>query len=190
MAAEIAEPSSSRRSAICGFRLVRVAVSGRDGKTVQIMAERAGRHHHGRGLRGDLAQLSPLLDAHDPIAGRTTRWRFPRPASTGRWCGRRTSRTGPGYEAKIEVKELIDGRKRFRGMLEGFEDGEVRIEVELDRGWAAGHRPSDRARRRGAARADGRTDSRGAAPRKEGEELHRDEAAEAAEPSCGHREED
>ncbi len=36
-----------------------------------------------------------------------------------------------GHEAKIEVKEPIDGRKRFRGMLEGFEDGEVRIEVDL-----------------------------------------------------------
>jgi len=29
------------------------------------------------------------------------------------------------------VKEPIDGRKRFRGMLDGFEDGEVRIEVDF-----------------------------------------------------------
>ena len=29
------------------------------------------------------------------------------------------------------MTEPIDGRKRFRGMLEGFEDGEVRIEVDL-----------------------------------------------------------
>ena len=42
-----------------GFRLVRVEISGRDGKTVQIMAERAGRVDDHRGLRdrleGDLA---------------------------------------------------------------------------------------------------------------------------------------
>ena len=62
----------------------------------------------------------------------TIRWRFPLPASTDRWCGPPTSRTGPGYEAKIELKEPISGRKRFRGMLEGVEDGEVRLEVELD----------------------------------------------------------
>src|SRR5712672_1924026 len=37
-----------------------------------------------------------------------------------------------GYEAKIEMKELISGRKRFRGVLEGIEGEEVRIEVELD----------------------------------------------------------
>ena len=43
-----------------------------------------------------------------------------------------------GHEAKIELKEPIDGRKRFRGMLEGFEDGEVRIEVDL------GERPASR----------------------------------------------
>ena len=36
-----------------------------------------------------------------------------------------------GYEAKLEMKELIDGRRRFRGVLEGMEDGEVRIDVDL-----------------------------------------------------------
>ena len=29
------------------------------------------------------------------------------------------------------MKELIDGRRRFRGRLDGFEGGEVRIEIEL-----------------------------------------------------------
>ena len=36
-----------------------------------------------------------------------------------------------GHEAKIELKQPIDGRRRFRGRLEGFEDGEVRIFVDL-----------------------------------------------------------
>ena len=39
-----------------------------------------------------------------------------------------------GHEAKIELKEPVEGRKRFRGMLEGFEGGEVRIEVDLGEG--------------------------------------------------------
>ena len=100
----------------------------------------------------------------------STRSRCPRPASTGRWCGRPISRTGPGYEAKIELKEPLSGRKRFRGVLEGVEDGEVRIEVELG--------PATAARciglpigldRRGAAGADGRAHSRGAAAHQEGQ---------------------
>ena len=36
-----------------------------------------------------------------------------------------------GYEAKVEMKELIGGRRRFRGIVEGYEDGEARLAVEL-----------------------------------------------------------
>ena len=36
-----------------------------------------------------------------------------------------------GHEAKIELKEPISGRRRFRGMLEGVEGDEVRIEADL-----------------------------------------------------------
>jgi len=35
-----------------------------------------------------------------------------------------------GYEAKIETNELIDGRKRFKGVLAGVEGTEVLINVE------------------------------------------------------------
>ncbi|HET9273147.1 MAG TPA: ribosome maturation factor, partial [Methyloceanibacter sp.] len=34
--------------------------------------------------------------------------------------------------AKIELKELVDGRKRFRGVIEGVEDDEVQLRMELD----------------------------------------------------------
>ena len=56
--------------------------------------------------------------------------KFRRPASTGRSFARATSKIGPGHEAKIELNEPIDGRKRFKGVLEGFEDGEVRIKAD------------------------------------------------------------
>src|SRR5262245_26456570 len=52
-----------------GFRLVRVAISGRNGTTVQIMAERPD----GTITIDECAEisraLSPLFDAHDPISG-------------------------------------------------------------------------------------------------------------------------
>jgi ribosome maturation factor RimP len=39
--------------------------------------------------------------------------------------------TWAGYPARIELTELIDGRRRFKGELEGFVDGEVRIKADL-----------------------------------------------------------
>ena len=115
----------------CGFRLVRVTVTGREGKIVQVMAERPD----GTMTIGDCEaasrELSPVLDVHDPIADS---YRLEvsspgidrplvRPSDFDDWSG---------YEAKIELSETIDGRKRFRGVLEGFKDGEIRIELDLD----------------------------------------------------------
>jgi ribosome maturation factor RimP len=37
-----------------------------------------------------------------------------------------------GHQAKVELKELVDGRRRFKGEIEGFEEGELRLIVELD----------------------------------------------------------
>ena len=34
-----------------------------------------------------------------------------------------------GYEAKLETDELIDGRRRFKGMLAGIDGDEVLINV-------------------------------------------------------------
>ena len=114
-----------------GFRLVRVTISGRDGTTVQIMAERPDGTITVQECAEISRNLSPVLDAHDPISGHyTLEISSPgidrplvRPSDFEDWAG---------YEAKVELKEAISGRKRFRGVLEGVEDGEVRLEVELD----------------------------------------------------------
>ena len=114
-----------------GFRLVRVVVSRRDGNTIQIMADKAG----GTINVDDCAQisrrLSPLLDANDPIEGRYfLEVSSPgidrilvRPSDFEDWAG---------FETKVELKELIDGRRRFRGLLEGYENGEMRLQVQLE----------------------------------------------------------
>ena len=114
-----------------GFRLVRVVMSRRDGGTIQIMADKA----HGTINVDDCAsisrRLSPLLDAHDPIEGRYfLEVSSPgidrilvRPSDFEDWAG---------FETKVELKELIDGRRRFRGILEGYENGEMLLQVRLD----------------------------------------------------------
>jgi len=129
--AAIIEPALESR----GFRLVRVAISGREGKTVQVMAERPDGTMRIEDCEAVSREISPLLDVHDPIAG--AYWLevsspgidrpLVRPSDFVDWAG---------HEAKIELKEPIEGRKRFRGVLEGFEAGEIRIEVDLD---TAGH---------------------------------------------------
>src|SRR5262245_17247086 len=52
-----------------GFRLVRVKVSGRDGGTVQIMAERPDGQMTIDDCASISSKLSPLLDALDPMPG-------------------------------------------------------------------------------------------------------------------------
>lgn len=114
-----------------GFRLVRVDVSRRDGLTVQVMAEREDGTISIDDCETISRQLSPILDVHDPIAGK---YRLEvsspgidrplvRPADFVAWSG---------YEARIALKQPVDGRKRFQGRLEGFADDEVRLEVELE----------------------------------------------------------
>ncbi|MGH6792618.1 MAG: ribosome maturation factor RimP [Methyloceanibacter sp.] len=124
--ADLAEPVLEE----LGFRLVRVKVSGRDGGTVQIMAERAGGEMSIEDCAVISRSLSPVLDAYDPMPGHyNLEVSSPgidrplvRPSDFALWAG---------HEAKVELTELVDGRKRFRGEIEGFADGEVRLKVAL-----------------------------------------------------------
>jgi ribosome maturation factor RimP len=125
--ADLAEPVLEE----LGFRLVRVKVSGRDGGTVQVMAERPKGEMSVEDCATISRSLSPLLDAYDPMP--STYWLevsspgidrlLVRPSDFELWAG---------HEAKIELKELVDGRKRFRGVIEGVQDDEVRLRMELD----------------------------------------------------------
>ena len=36
-----------------------------------------------------------------------------------------------GHEAKVELKELVSGRKRFRGRIEGVGEGEALLRIEV-----------------------------------------------------------
>jgi ribosome maturation factor RimP len=73
--------------------------------------------------------ISPLLDVEDVIASRYhlevsspgIDRPLVRPRDFERWAG---------HEAKIEMAVAVAGRKRFRGQLEGYHDGEVRLFIE------------------------------------------------------------
>jgi len=124
--AAIIEPALEDR----GFRLVRVAISGREGKTVQVMAERSNGTMTIEDCEAVSREISALLDVHDPIAG-AYRLEVSSPGIDRPLVRPSDFEDWAGHEAKIELAEPIDGRKRFRGKLEGFEGGEVRVEVDL-----------------------------------------------------------
>ena len=114
-----------------GFRLVRVTISGRNGTTVQIMAERPDGTITIEECAEISRNLSPLLDAHDPLPGHYA-LEVSSPGIDRPLARLSDFATWAGYEAKVELKEALSGRKRFRGVLEGVENEEVRIKVELE----------------------------------------------------------
>jgi ribosome maturation factor RimP len=125
--ADLAEPVLEE----LGFRLVRVKISGRHGGTVQIMAERPTGEMTVEDCATISRRLSPVFDAYDPMPGSyNLEVSSPgidrplvRPSDFALWAG---------HEAKIELKEQIDGRKRFRGKIEDVVDDEVHLKMELD----------------------------------------------------------
>lgn len=112
-----------------GIEIVRVRVMGGKRQIVQIMAER----HDGQMNVEDCAKLSRtlsvLFEEIDPIKGEyvleVSSPGIDRPLTAlphfERW---------EGFEAKIELDRLVEGRKRFRGELAGVEDDNVLIDLE------------------------------------------------------------
>ena len=113
-----------------GYRLVRVTVSGRDGQTVQIMAERPDGTMTIEDCETISRNLSPLLDANDMVPG-AYRLEVSSPGIDRPLVRPSDFEAWAGHEARIELREPVGGRKRFRGVLEGFEDEEVRILCDL-----------------------------------------------------------
>lgn len=109
-----------------GYRLVRVKISGLNGCTVQIMAERPDGSMSVEDCENVSRAISPLLDVEDPIA---TNYHLEisspgidrplvRASDFARWTG---------FDARIELAVPQAGRKRYRGFLDGVEGENVRI---------------------------------------------------------------
>ena len=99
-----------------GYSLVRVKVTQENGCTLQIMAEDA----QGRFTIADCERLSkdvsPVLDVEDPI-DREYHLEVSSPGIDRPLVRARDYRTYLGHEAKLELGDAIDGRKRFRGLI-------------------------------------------------------------------------
>lgn len=114
-----------------GFDLVRIRVMGQDGTTVQIMIDSPTGSVSVDDCANVSRRLSPLLDAHDPMPGGYF-LEVSSPGLSRPLVRPKDFETWAGHEARIELKELVDGRRRFKGVIDGFDDGEARLKVELE----------------------------------------------------------
>ncbi|MCA3597252.1 MAG: ribosome maturation factor RimP [Methylobacterium sp.] len=109
-----------------GYRLVRVKITAQNGCTVQIMAERPDGSFTVEDCEATSKALSPLLDVEEPVQGaynlEVSSPGIDRPlvriSDFARWTG---------FEAKVEMAMMLNGRKRFRGPLEGVAGEMLRI---------------------------------------------------------------
>lgn len=120
--AAVAEPVIEQ----LGYRLVRVRISGSDGCTVQIMAERPDGSMLIEDCEAVSRGLSPVLDVADPI-DRAYRLEISSPGIDRPLVRRSDFDRYTGHVARIEMQVPVEGRKRFRGILLGTEGALARL---------------------------------------------------------------
>lgn len=114
-----------------GLEIVRVRLmGGTQRRRLQIMAERASDHDIAVEECARLSRaVSEVLDAADPIAGEY----MLEVSSPG--IDRPLTRQSDfdlfeGFEARLETDRMIEGRKRFKGVIAGTEDDNIAIDLE------------------------------------------------------------
>ena len=112
-----------------GFELVRIRLMGGATRTLQIMADRPD----GGIVVDDCGEISlavsAVLDVEDPIEENFV-LEVSSPGIDRPLTRLKDFEMWKGWEARIETTELIDGRRRFKGMLAGVEGEEVLIELD------------------------------------------------------------
>ena len=113
-----------------GYELVRLRLMGGEhARRLQVMAERPD----GEMVVEDCARLSraisEVMDAADPIAGEYL-LEVSSPGVDRPLTRLKDFVEYEGYEARIELDRMAEGRKRFKGALAGVEDGSVAIDLE------------------------------------------------------------
>ena len=113
-----------------GYEVVRVMTIGAEHTTLQIMAER---------LDEDIMTLedcasisrtvSAIFDVDDPIIGAYT-LEVSSPGLDRPLVRKKDFERYSGLEAKIELHQALNGKRRYSGMLAGYADGVVTIVTE------------------------------------------------------------
>lgn len=114
-----------------GFELVRLRLMGGKRHVLQIMADRPDGGIEVDDCARISRAVSAVLDVEDPIASEYV-LEVSSPGIDRPLTRLKDFETFAGHEAKLETHELIDGQRRFKGVLQGVEDGEVLVEIAPD----------------------------------------------------------
>ena len=112
-----------------GFEMVRVRLSNGNPSTLQIMADRLDGQIGVDELAEINTSVGTILDVEDPIPENYT-LEISSPGIDRPLTRKKDFDSFQGFEAKVETTELIDGRRRFRGVLAGINNDEVLINLE------------------------------------------------------------
>ena len=115
-----------------GFELIRVAMS-KGGGTLQIMIEPADGSAMDVEACATLSRaLSAVLDVEDPIPGTYT-LEVSSPGIDRPLMREKDYVRWVGHVARMETLEPVEGKRRFKGLLLGVENGAVRLKLEGDK---------------------------------------------------------
>ena len=123
--AHIAEPVVEQ----LGYRLVRVKVSGTEGCTIQIMAERPDGSMTVEDCETISRALSPVFDVNEPI-DRAYRLEISSPGIDRPLVRKSDFERFIGHLAKIEMDVPVNGRKRFRGIVTGVDGENAKLRLD------------------------------------------------------------
>jgi ribosome maturation factor RimP len=115
--------------AAAGFELVRIRMTGREVKTLQVMAERPDKTMSAEDCAALSHALSPILEEKDPISG-PYRLEISSPGIDRPLTRLKDYDDWQGYEAKIELDRMIEGRKRLKGVVAGSEGDNALFDIE------------------------------------------------------------
>ncbi|MBN8292262.1 ribosome maturation factor RimP [Rhodobacter sp. NTK016B] len=112
-----------------GFELVRLRLMAGKTRTLQIMADRPDGGIEIDELGEITTLVGAVLDVEDPLEDPYV-LEVSSPGIDRPLTRLKDFEAWSGYEARLETNELIDGRRRFKGTLQGVEENEVLIEIE------------------------------------------------------------
>ena len=109
-----------------GYSLVRVKMMQENGLTLQIMAEDGNGRFNITDCERLSKDVSPVLDVEDPI-DREYHLEVSSPGIDRPLVRARDFAAYIGHEAKVELSDLLDGRRRFRGLIKAVDGDHVVI---------------------------------------------------------------
>jgi ribosome maturation factor RimP len=113
-----------------GYEIVRLRLmGGAERRRLQIMAERPDGDMNVEDCTRLSRAISEVMDAADPISGEYV-LEVSSPGIDRPLTRPKDFAAYEGYEIKVELDRLAEGRKRFRGVLAGVEGDQIGLDLE------------------------------------------------------------